>query len=438
MMRVDFGKIIGKIKPMHAVNGAPLRGGNVENFHYLQEAHIPYSRLHDMGGDAIRPMVDIPRIFPNFEKDETDPASYDFVYTDILIKGLVEYGCKPYFRLGVTIENDVRKLGVKPRHINPPADFGKWARICEHIIRHYNEGWAEGFHYSIEYWDIWNEPENGVPGAPVHRANQCWTGSKEEFFELYTVTAKHLRACFGDTIKIGGYGCCTMYGYFMDEELPERAAGAAEYRMEFFNGFLKYVKEQGAPLDFFSWHSYWDFEHNLKMPKIFRDALDSYGFTETETHYNEWNGAYGVENFNTAYAAATNAAAMLAMQNLPVDMMMYYKASFVPRPIYGAMFNNMTGEPACTYYSFKAFGELYVLGNQAECKVEEEGVYAVAATDGKEHAVMITNIGEDRTLETELEGFAVYLIDAEHRLEQVDWNSEAFLLKQYQTVYLIK
>ncbi len=32
----------------------------------------------------------------------------------------------------------------------PPADFNKWAIICEHIIRHYNEGWADEYLYSIE------------------------------------------------------------------------------------------------------------------------------------------------------------------------------------------------------------------------------------------------------------------------------------------------
>ena len=43
---------------------------------------------------------------------------------------------------------------------NPPKDYAKWARICEHIITHYTEGWADGFNYKITYWEIWNEPEN--------------------------------------------------------------------------------------------------------------------------------------------------------------------------------------------------------------------------------------------------------------------------------------
>lgn len=50
-LNFNFDKIIGKIKPMHAVGQPPVQLGNngVEDdlFHYLTEANIPYARLHD-------------------------------------------------------------------------------------------------------------------------------------------------------------------------------------------------------------------------------------------------------------------------------------------------------------------------------------------------------------------------------------------------------
>ena len=49
--------------------------------------------------------VDIPNIFRDFDADETKEESYDFAFTDILIKNLVDAGVEPFFRLGVTIEN---------------------------------------------------------------------------------------------------------------------------------------------------------------------------------------------------------------------------------------------------------------------------------------------------------------------------------------------
>ena len=47
----NFNNITGTIKPMHAVGQPPMTGyANDTMFHYLTEASIPYSRLHDMGG----------------------------------------------------------------------------------------------------------------------------------------------------------------------------------------------------------------------------------------------------------------------------------------------------------------------------------------------------------------------------------------------------
>ena len=216
----NFNKICGKIKPMHAVGQPPMLGANTGYFSYLSDANIPYARLHDMGGyfGGSR-FVDIPNVFPDFDADETKPESYDFEHTDYLIKELFKYGCEPIYRLGVTIENDVVS-GFKPRRINPPSDYAKWARICEHIIRHYNEGWADGFEYGIKYWEIWNEPENSIWGDSKLPANMMWTGTDEDFFELYTIASKHLRACFGDTIKIGGYASSGLYALYNRNPLP--------------------------------------------------------------------------------------------------------------------------------------------------------------------------------------------------------------------------
>ena len=188
ILTVDFNKITGKIKPMHAVGQPPfLSPHHTDHFKYLTEANIPYSRLHDVGGPyGGNKYVDIPNIFRDFDADETDPASYDFVFTDWLIAELMKAKCPPIFRLGVTIENF---CAMRSYRLDPPKDPAKWARICEHIIRHYNEGWADGFHYGIEYWEIWNEPEN----HPDPEQNPMWRGTKEQLFELYAVPAKHLK-----------------------------------------------------------------------------------------------------------------------------------------------------------------------------------------------------------------------------------------------------
>ena len=136
-VKIDFGKAVGPMKPVHAAGQGPLLfGPNFSMFRYLKEAGVPYVRLHDVGGMFGQNLwVDIPNIFRDFDADETDPASYDFTYTDLYLKALGDNGVEPYFRLGVTIENYARSIG-KAYRIFPPKDFAKWARICEHVIRH--------------------------------------------------------------------------------------------------------------------------------------------------------------------------------------------------------------------------------------------------------------------------------------------------------------
>ena len=155
-MNINFTTPTGKIKPMHAINNAPMHWTFCDTFHYLTEARIPYSRLHDTGGlmgGGI--FVDIANIFPLFHADPEDPKNYDFGFTDHLLKELYAAGVKPFYRLGCTIENYHPSIG--PRRSIPPSDPYKWAVICEHIIRHYNEGWADGYRMDIEYWEEWND-----------------------------------------------------------------------------------------------------------------------------------------------------------------------------------------------------------------------------------------------------------------------------------------
>ena len=97
-LTVDFSKALGKIKAMHAVGQPPFLGMTFDNFKYLSAAHIPYSRLHDVGGAYGKGVfVDIPNLFRDFDADENDPGSYDFAFTDALLGALMEYGVKPFF-----------------------------------------------------------------------------------------------------------------------------------------------------------------------------------------------------------------------------------------------------------------------------------------------------------------------------------------------------
>ena len=398
-INVNFQSPVGKIKPMHAVNNAPMHWTFCDAFHYLTEAHIPYARLHDTGGllgGGI--FVDVANIFPLFHADPEDPANYEFGFTDHLLRELCAAGVKPFYRLGCTIENYHPSIGA--RRSIPPADPHKWAVICEHIIRHYNEGWADGYRMGIEYWEIWNEPDN----EPVMAENPMWKGTMEEFFTLYEVTANHLKSRFPN-LKIGGYASCGFYSVLNTEVAAHaNVSPRFDYFVEFFEKFLTHITAEGhrAPLDFFSWHSYAGLRENMAFAAYAREMLDKFGFTETESILNEWNP--GIHRRGTLADAAYIGSMMVALQHSSVDLLMYYDATL--ESTYGGMFDPVHRVPFKAYYAFFGFGQLYRLGYQYsvegadDCGQIAEGVYALAAgnADATERAVLLFNLGGETQL----------------------------------------
>ena len=80
LVTVDAAKVVGVIKPMHAVNNGPSvakPGGDQKrgNFAEYKAARIPFARTHDsincVSGRAHT--CDINALFPNFDADENDP-----------------------------------------------------------------------------------------------------------------------------------------------------------------------------------------------------------------------------------------------------------------------------------------------------------------------------------------------------------------------------
>ena len=187
----DISKKYGQFKILNATNGGPFHKRHASdqyrsNFLEYKEAKIPYSRNHDSNACFIYggPYAhDISSIFPNFDADENNPENYDFACTDESILATLEAGTKTFFRLGQTIEHQIKKHNTLP-----PKDFEKWVKICENIIRHYTEGWGKAFKLDMPYWEIWNEPDLDSEDSTNKR---CWGGTKKQFFDFYEFCAKH-------------------------------------------------------------------------------------------------------------------------------------------------------------------------------------------------------------------------------------------------------
>lgn len=359
------------------------------------EAGIPFSRLHDTGGSyGGSVFVDIDNIFRDRNADPQDPASYDFAFTDWLLEALCRQGAEPFYRLGATIENAHK---IKAYHIFPPKDPAKWAEICDGIVRHYNEGWANGFRMNIRYWEIWNEPDN----EPIPEDNPMWRGTMEEYFRLYETAANLLKRRHPE-LKIGGYGSCGFYALLNRFEQGAASSARIDYFIRFFQSFLAYISsaEHSAPLDFFSWHSYSDAKANEQYAAYAREQLDRYGFAQTESILDEWNA--GTRWRGTLRDAALIAQMMCAMQKSPVDKLMYYDGQICR---YGGLWDPVSRNPFPAYFAFRAFHVLYRLGQEARSGSTDESVSSCAAFRGQQFALLLANPGkEDAEAELRLDG----------------------------------
>jgi hypothetical protein len=366
-------KEIGLIKPLNGVNNGPTRPKAYQsrsNFSIYKAARIPSARTHDSalyGGYGGSHVADISAIFPDFDKDETDPASYDFTYTDRMLETIRMAGTEVFYRLGQSIEH-----GIKKYHVGPPKDFAKWARICEHVIRHYNEGWANGFKWDIRHWEIWNEASNNSPKNPT-----CWGGTDAQFYDFYEIAARHLKKCFPD-LMIGG---------------PATTGWEA-----WSEKFLIEMGKRKVPMDFFSWHSYQTTpEAVVKRAENMRRYMDENGYKNAKSYMTEWNyvrdwnheWAYSlsVESGSRCLKGAAYAASVISScQNAPVDLAHYYDAR--PNTSMNGLFKANTTLPG--YYAVYAWSKLAALGRQVEVKnirsadkYDYNDIYATAAADGK-------------------------------------------------------
>jgi hypothetical protein len=377
---LDPSRTLGPIRDMHGVGGGPV----THHFTYdatddFIAAGIPYSRTHDIeypfgSGEY----VDIHNIFRDFDKDENDPASYNFTLTDEYLKAICAAGAKPVYRLGSTIEHQPVKL-----YIHPPKDPAKWGRVCSHIVSHYNEGWADGFHMGIQYWEIWNEPD----------IRPCWTGTREQFFELYAAAAPIIKRDHPN-VKVGGCGWARGYGEFAEQ-------------------WLAFVKENDLPMDFYSWHLY------MHTPEMLVDAapktqamLEKYGFGNVEQIFDEWNYAIWTDRLQecfdlhkTAFGCAFMAAVMNVAQSSAISKALFYDVQMCMNCSWNGVFGVVPeGTHASRrapkrlpgYYALYAWNELKKHGAQIAAETEGSDLYVTAAKgENGKVALLVSYFNDD-------------------------------------------
>lgn len=445
-INIDFSKDAGKLKPVHGVcNGPICKQGTVDLSRYYREAAFPSVRLHDTDAANSRYYVDVSRIFPNFDADEYDEKNYFFKRTDRLMTAIKNLGCDIIYRLGESIDHE-----QDTRYTTPPKDFDKWCRICIQIIKHYNEGWSDGFNYDIKYWEIWNEAE----GINEHGIRCNWhDGTDEQWKELYKTAVKAIKD-YNPALKVGGMAFCSI-----DD-------GARE--------FVKFCRENELPLDFFSYHGY---ENHIESVTFnanqAKELLDKYGYGDAEILYDEWNYIgferpvegdvwWNIRNDDTPelreevhtnqrneVGGAFASASLIEMNHCPIDIANYYDAQIASN--WCGMFNAYS-IPQKPFYAFKAYGDMYKnTPNAVKSSYEGDGIYCIAAVGETQMGVLISSFrGADDYVSVDMASLGegvkkaeVYIVDKDRNLEldRVEYFTaehavQILKLSRYMTVYI--
>jgi len=299
-------------------------------------------------------------LFPDSGADPEKASSYNFGPTDKLFAAIHASGAEIYFRIG-------RSWGAD---IDPPGNFDKFADVVKHVAMHYNQGWANGFHYHIRYWEFWNEPDGRI----------FWGGTPSQFYQLYEKTARALKSVDA-TLKVGGDALA-----WGDKAGPYR------------EGFLDYCAAHKVPLDFFSWHIYTnrseDPYESIRTAKDVRHILDTHGFPRAENILSEWNLSADFTKaeqleLQSTHNAAYVGAALSYFQDAPLDAAMFYRGDAV----WMGLFNKQGGyfKPA---YTFRAMGRMLETPQRLAVRGADTSGFAVIAgrsADGNTVQILITH-----------------------------------------------
>ncbi len=212
-------------------------------------------------------------------REEDGTPVYDFSRFDQVFDFFVEQGLEPIVELG----NMPRDLARDPSATvfmyesgtSPPKDFALWQELVRRLVEHSVE------RYSAEvvnrwYFEVWNEPECC--------RGKFWTGTLDEYFELYDHTAKAVRSVLPSG-RVGGPVASQ----------PGELTGNSQLGVHFLDHVTtdNYLNP-GSPgvLDFFAYHS-WSFIDGA-VNGYFQgiDLLDSYGLSNVPVAITEFGPTY--------------------------------------------------------------------------------------------------------------------------------------------------
>ena len=157
---------------------------------------------------------------------ERDALVYSFFNADQIWDWLLSLGMRPFVELGfmpTTLASGGTTVFHYQGNVTPPRRYADWFTLIQlfasHCVARYGADEVRQW-----FFEVWNEPN----------LNAFWTGSQQDYFELYRQTALALKTVDA-SLRVGG---------------PATADNA------WIAEFLDFGEAEGVPPDFISTHHY--------------------------------------------------------------------------------------------------------------------------------------------------------------------------------------
>ena len=282
--------------------------------------------------------------------DEMDRAIYQFFNADQIVDFLLSIGMKPFVELSfmpLMLASGSTTVFHYNANVTPPKDYAAWALLVERLVRHWVERYGIG---EVATWlfEVWNEPN----------LKAFWTGTQDEYFHLYKVTAQAIKGV-DERLQVGG---------------PATASNA------WIPEFLDFCERDQVHVDFVSTHHYptdalgtigEDTETQLSQSKrsILRDwaARSKSEARGKPLYYTEWNASSNPRDHlhDEPYTACVIAKTMMEARGLVQGYSFWtftdiFEENFMPANAYQGGFGLLTmqGVPKPSYRAFELLHRL--------------------------------------------------------------------------------
>ncbi len=243
-----------------------LRKDVMEHLAFLQkEIGFESCRFHALFHDD----MDVMRL------DNNGKPYYQWHQIDKVYDAMLAIGLRPFVELNPMpscIASGEQVMFFYKMNVTPPKDYELWQDLIFQFTRHVTERYGEE-EVKNWYFEVWNEPN----------LRGFWSGTKEEYFELYKHAAIAVKRVNAD-YKIGGpassksYWLTDLINYCKENQVPIDFASTHLYGQD---EYVEYPGREGSPYGIGTFFT--------QTVKDARKEIDDSCMPELELHYTEWN-----------------------------------------------------------------------------------------------------------------------------------------------------